>query len=1072
MKLIYQFMCGLAALLVIPSVMAQDNPLIRYAAVSPDGNKISFSYQGDIWTADINGQNPRRLTIHEAYEGRSIWSPDGKEIAFTGDRFGNNDLYTIPSEGGQVDRITFHSASDQLTDWTADGNLLFNSQRTFGYVEWESAIYSIPSKGGTPTRTMNAVGNNPVVSNDGRFIAFEMGPCRIEREAYQGSANRQIWVYDTQQDTYSQITTFEGQDALPQWAGDRTLYFLSTKSGRYNVWKQEISESGQAASEAEQITSFESMGVNWYNVNRSGSKMVLNRGNELYAFAPASKAPVKVSLKLAVDERFDAVVRKSFSGDMQEYAVSPNGKLSAFAVRGEVFIKKNDKEESKSVNISESAYRDEDIAWLNDSTLLFVSDREGQKDIYLARSTDKENSNLFTTLKREVVKVTNTKQAEHNLTMSPDGKKISYLSGNGKLVVADIDQNGKLSKEVALVDNNWSDFNGISWSPDSRYLAYSTPDLDFNNEVYIQPVDKSHEPVNISMHPRGDYSPVWSPDGSKLGFLSQRNNGDTDIWYVWLKKADWEKTKNDWKEAEDIEPKDKGSDKDKKKDNKEEVTPVEIDFDDIYERLVQVTAYPGDESSIAFSKDGKNLYFVRENAVNKNRELYTIKWDGDDAKMVTAGKRISGVSMDKKLSHIYFVDGGRQYRVKPSAGSSKESLPHSAKMKINYPEERKQMFEEGWTAIQEGFYDPNFHGQDWDNLKKTYRSLALSASTQTDFRYVFNLMLGQINASHMGLYRTEERAKTQREHTGNLGLEVKPHADGVEVTHVVDGAPASKENSKITEGDIILAVNGDKVEQGVNFYQTLTDLAGERILLTVKDKNKTQKEVVIRPVSRLGDKLYEEWVNEKRELVNKYSNGKLGYLHIEGMNWTSFERFERDLMAAGHGKEGIVIDVRYNGGGWTTDYLMAVLNVKQHAYTIPRGATTSLEENHEQFSNHYPYGERLPFAAWTKPSVALCNESSYSNAEIFSHAYKGLGIGTLVGRPTFGAVISTGGHQMIDGGLLRMPFRAWYTKSTGLNQELNGAVPDIIVHNAPDSYSKGEDEQLRKAVEVLTQKEQ
>ena len=206
---------------------------------------------------------------------------------------------------------------------------------------------------------------------------------------------------------------------------------------------------------------------------------------------------------------------------------------------------------------------------------------------------------------------------------------------------------------------------------------------------------------------------------------------------------------------------------------------------------------------------------------------------------------------------------------------------------------------------------------------------------------------------------------------------------------------------------------------------------------------------------------------ERRKLTEKYSNGKLGYIHIEGMNWESFERFERELAASGEGKEGLVIDVRFNGGGWTTDYLMAILTAKQHAYTVPRGATDDLEKNQKSFSDYYPYGERLPFPVWTKPSIALCNANSYSNAEIFSHAYKTLGLGTLVGKPTFGAVISTGAASLVDGSVVRLPFRGWYVKGSGMNMENNGAEPDVIVENSPDAKAKNEDEQLQKAVEVL-----
>jgi C-terminal processing protease CtpA/Prc len=282
---------------------------------------------------------------------------------------------------------------------------------------------------------------------------------------------------------------------------------------------------------------------------------------------------------------------------------------------------------------------------------------------------------------------------------------------------------------------------------------------------------------------------------------------------------------------------------------------------------------------------------------------------------------------------------------------------------------------------------------------------------------------------------------------------------------VVYDSPADKTESKLQVGDVITAVNQNTIGSSDNFFAHLEGVANERTMLSV-NRGGDDIEMIIWPTNSLRNELYNEWVEDRRKLVNDYSDGKLGYLHIQGMNWTSFERFERELMAAGYGKEGIVIDVRYNGGGWTTDYLMAVLNVDQHAYTIPRGAAKSLKE-HKQYKENYPFGERLPLASWTKPSIALCNQNSYSNAEIFSHAYKTLDLGTLVGTPTFGAVISTGGARLQDGSLVRLPFRAWYVKATQENMENGPAVPDIVIDNPPAYKAKNIDPQLKRAVQEL-----
>jgi C-terminal processing protease CtpA/Prc len=267
--------------------------------------------------------------------------------------------------------------------------------------------------------------------------------------------------------------------------------------------------------------------------------------------------------------------------------------------------------------------------------------------------------------------------------------------------------------------------------------------------------------------------------------------------------------------------------------------------------------------------------------------------------------------------------------------------------------------------------------------------------------------------------------------------------------------------------DVITAVDGTPVNDNVNFYSMFTNKADEKVLLNVKGKDGKEKEVTIRPTTNERQLLYEEWVKDRKALVEKYSKGRIGYIHIQGMSMPSFEVFERELTASGYGKDGLIIDVRYNGGGSTTDYVMAVLNYNQHAYTIPRGASDNLERDKKKFRDYYPIGERLVYAAWTKPSVAMCNEGSYSNAEIFSHAYKSANIGKLVGIPTNGSVISTGARGLVDGSSVRLPGRGWYVKATDKNEELGPAIPDVIVDNSVDYKAKGVDEQLKAAVETL-----
>ncbi|MCG6915823.1 PDZ domain-containing protein [bacterium BMS3Abin03] len=1054
-------------LILISSIaFPQNQPLLLYPSINKDGSKIAFSYQGDIWTVSSSGGKADRITEHEGIETQSVWSPDGNKIAFNSERFGNSDIYVVDADGGVPLRLTYHSTNDQISSWSDSGKIYFTTSRNYNSVEWSPEIYAASPNGGTPERALDAFGFDPAESPDGRFIAFTKGDCRISREEYRGSANRDIWLYDTKTKKYIQLTDFMGNDYSPEWGDNHTIYFISASSGRYNVHKLTIDANGEKQNESA-VTTFTETGVRNFSTSSDGSKIVLEKDMNLYTVNPDGTNLKKLSIDVASDYKLDPYEWKTLTSKASEFSLSPNGKYIALAVRGDIFVTENDKDKKLTVNLTKSPSREENPQWVNDSTIVFVSDKVGQFDIYAVSSSDKNQTKIFKSLKHQIIRITDSDKDESELTISPDGKMIAFVRGNGQFITAQIDKDGKLSDEKILSDD-WAAPEDISWSPDSKWLAYSKSDLYFNNEIFIQAADNSHEAVNVSMHPRTDAQPFWSPDGSKLGFVSERNNNSADIWFVWLKKSDWEKTQQDWDEFE--------KPKEEKKDKKDsaKVKEIEIDFPDIYKRLVQVTSMPGDERNVVISADGETFYFTAPYSSGKGKKLdyslYKIKWDGKDFESIVKGSdAYSSLQPDKDVKNIYLFKGDGKLSKVDLDKKKEESLSYSAKMKINYTTERNQIFEESWRMIRDYFYDPGYNGHDWKAIKKQYKPWVMAASTSRDFRYMFNFMLGQINASHMGMYG-DDREKTQKENTGLLGIEITNTDDGILVERVVPESPADKIESKLNVGDIIRKVNGEEVGGNVNFYSKFVNTANERVLLDVKSKDGISREVVIRPVSSINDLLYNEWVNDRKKLTEKYSNGRIGYIHIKAMGWASFEEFERELAATGYGKDAIVVDVRYNGGGWTTDYLMLVLNYKQHAYTIPRGAADNLAKEHTKFSGYYPLGERLPYSAWIKPSIALCNENSYSNAEIFSHAYQTLGIGKLVGKPTFGAVISTGGRQMVDGTFVRMPFRGWYVKKTNNDMEDEPATPDFIVENSPDYRAKGTDTQLKKAVDELMKK--
>jgi len=1039
--------------------------LLRQPAINPDGSLVAFSFQGDIWTVPSTGGKATRLTIHDAYEGHPVFSPDGKQIAFSGARYGNNDIFVMPTEGGTPRRLTFHSAEDVISSWTQPDKIVFSSSREFNPIERPAEVYAIDPSGGTETRILDAMGWDPILSPDGNWMAFVRGDINpVAREAYKGSSIREVWLYNTRKKTFQKLQGFETNNILPQWGANGSLYFLSSIDGAYNLYRWVLDPEGHAG-KPEKLTNYKDESIRHFSISADGSSIVFEKDMHLYAMKTAAKEIRPIDVTINADERLDATEQKTLTTGATEYAVSPNGKFLAFSVHGEIFIKETDKDHPRSIDVSNHAFRDIQPAWLNDSALLFCSDRaDGNYDMYLVRSSDTAEHNIFTSLKHQLIQLTKTAGDESDPVISPDGKKIAYIRGRGTLVVADISPAGKLSEEKILSDT-WASPQGVVWSPDNKWLAYSQTDLYFNDEVFIQAADNSGKPVNVSMHPRGDSNPFWSPDGSKLGFLSARSvSRSVDVWFVWLKKDDWEKSTRDW-EDRDTPPADNGGPAKPGAAPKKPVT-LTIDFDKIYQRVVQVTNFPGDEDDLSISKDGETFYYTTTSSTAKGRDLYSIKWDGKDLKELTkGGTNPSQVAMDRDGKYLYYSKMGALARIDLKSGTA-EPLPYLAKLKIDYTAERNEVFEEAWRTIRDGYYDPHFNGHDWNKLHDKYKERCVYASTSNDFRDMFNLLLGELNSSHVG-FTANNRVITQKDITGAIGAELIPTESGMKVIHVIQGTPADKKASRLMAGDIITAVNGEPVRHEENFYALLNGSANERVLLTVKGSDGQSREVPIRLSDGTSQQQYEEWVEDRRKLVEKWSNGRLGYIHIRGMDFPSFEVVEREFTAAGYGKDALVIDVRYNGGGSTTDYLMTILNYKQHAYTIPRGASEDLEKDKLKFRQYYPIGERLVYAAWTKPSIALCNEGSYSNAEIFAHAYQTLGIGKLVGTPTNGSVISTGGKTLMDGSFVRLPGRGWFVKSTDKNEELGPAIPDIIVANQPDWLAKGTDDQLKAAVDEL-----
>jgi tricorn protease len=1054
---------AIIGLVFCSTVSAVEAPLPRHPAPSPDGTRIAFSWQGDLWLAPGSGGDAARLTANPAADRFPVWSRDGRYIAFASRRNGNDDVYVVPVDGSAPPRrLTFASTSDIPDDFTPDGSaVLFTSNRAES-VKWGTQLWTVPVTGGTPALAQDAFGEAASFSPSGDELAFVRGQTKWTRRGYRGPASRDIWLRN-ENGAYTKLTDFDGTDDRPTWIDDTTLIFLSSRNGRKNVFRLDV-ESRTATA----LTTHDGSAVRFPRAAADGTVIAYEFEDGIWTVPPDGGQSTRLSIQVPADQVNKPIQRKTATDGADELAVSPDGKLAAFIVHGDIFVTAIvDKDELEIANpptaqVTSTPDRESDLTWSPDgTTLLFSSAVGGDDDLYTAvpASADTPWPEAF---EFNLTRLTDTAAEEYSATFSPDGENIAFIRGQGQLVVRPAD--GGI--ETILLDH-WA-APDYAWSPDGRWIAYSTPDENYNSEVWIVP-SAGGDRYNVSRHPDDDIAPRWSPDGRRLVWTARRADNTFDLWGVWLTREDHERTPAQWLKVwndENTEEK-KGKDDESTGDDeetREELPVVSIDFERLWERVHRITDLKGDEGPARISPDGKTIVFTAE--FDGDEDLYSVRWDGEDLKRLTEdGTEPEQFVFDGKGSTIFYLDGEGKIKRVDLDGKGGDPIPFKARYVVDVPLERAVVFNEAWRALNENFYDPDFHGVDWPAQQEKYYPWAIEASTKEDFADIVNLMLGELNASHMGYYPpgTRGRSTTPGDATGWIGVTYDPSAGGpgIQIDEVLPDSPAWRTDVAIRPGDRLMAVNGVEIDDTTNVFGLFIDTVDERTRLTVRGADGGERTAVVTPVSysELRDLRYEQWVRERRALVDEWSNGRLGYIHIQGMNIPSFEEFERMLFAAADGKEGLLVDVRSNGGGWTTDYLMAVLMVQRHAFTVPRGADSDIRA--------YPQS-RLPLAAWTRPAAALCNEDSYSNAEIFSHAFKSLDRGPLVGSPTFGAVISTGGTRTLDGALVRLPGRGWFVAPTGLNMEHNGAQPDVVVWQPPsEDASATKDTQLHKAVEVL-----
>ncbi|MBD3337079.1 MAG: peptidase S41, partial [Candidatus Eisenbacteria bacterium] len=901
----------------------------------------------------------------------------------------------------------------------------------------------------------------------GERLAYVRGSVPWWRRGYEGNGRYRIWLYDRQTQAHQALAGVSddpeetGVSSYPAWlpGGDHILY-LSEVDGAANLRLLSVS-SGERA----WLTRLPGDGrLRYPSLARNGSLAAFEYEDGIYVVrlpeAPATGSvdwpeqpplPERLEIRLSLDPETVPVERHRVTSGADEIALSPDGEQIAFVYRGDIFAMKTDEDEPWARRLTDSPAREHQIAWSPDSkSLIYVSDAGGQRDVYRMRSTDPDDPRLARSLFRETERLTSHPQEEWTPRFAPDGDRIAFVRGKATLMTMRSD-----GTDPQVVVDGWSPID-YRWSPDSRWFVYSRNDNDYNEDVWIVSADGASGPHNISRHPDDDGNPVWSPDGRMVAFSSRRDyTNQADIWYVWLRREDDEKAKRDILDEEDLEETQRigeEEDDEKNEDNETEKIEVRIDFEEIHRRLRRVTSFPAEESQVLISADGRTFVFTSSSG--GERDLWKVQWDGSEEQRLTTGDtEPRDLQWGKKGGEIFYLSGsGKIASVTLEGGTT--GYPYDGSLMLDRRAERAQIFDECWRLMRDNFYDEDFHGADWQAARETYRPWALAAGSGADFADVIRLMLGELNSSHQQYYPAGDDRDGAR--TGHLGVVFDPDfaGPGLRIARVVPRTPADRVTSRLAAGDVILAVDGESAGPGVNIHRLLDGTVGEDVVLRVRRASGGEETVIIRPQSYRDYRrdLYEEQDEARRRAVTEGTGGRVAYIHIQGMGRGNLEAFERDLYAVAHGREALIIDVRDNSGGWITDMLLAILTAPSHAVTRGRGGEPG-----------YPQGRR-PLYSWSKPVVVLCNEFSYSNAEIFSWAIKTIGRGPLIGRRTFGGVISTGSHGLVDGSRMRMPGRGWTSKYDGSNMERIGCPPDIVVENRPADLLQDRDPQLETAI--------
>jgi tricorn protease len=1088
----FLFVFLLTALMAGQGLVAQASlPSLSDPAISPDGREIAFVSGGDIWTVAAAGGEAHLLVTHPATESRPLYSPDGTKLAFVSTRTGSGNIYVITLATGELTRLTYSDRLDALDGWSHDGKWIYFTS-SINDIAGQGDIFRVSATGGTPLevsheRYLNEFESAP--SPDGERIALVargISSTQWWRDGHAHIDETEVWLKPVAESgKYERLLKADAKHAWPMWSADgKTLFYMSDASGAENIWAAPVA----SPAEAKALTQFKDGRVLWPSIGDGGRTIVFERNFTIWKMDTASGKAEQVPITLRGVAASPGVTHVSET-NFRKMALSPDGKKVAVVAHGEIFAA-SAKDGGDAQRITHTPTAESDPLWSADSMKLLYRAEAG--------SGKGSGHNLMmydfaTSSERVLTKAGNEDDAPQ---WSPDGKSVAYVRDEKELHVLTIPAKKDADVADKVVATGAMPEAVLAWSPDGQWIAYTADDTrSFRNVNVVPAAGGESRPVSFLANGETGSGIAWSPDGHYLLFDTAQRSEQVQIARVDLLPHVPKYREDEFRELfrpsktpgspgnptpatpsvtpppgtpQAQEPEHSSEDKDKAPaipaatEPKKKPEPVKIVFEGIRDRLTLLPLGLSADAPV-ISPDGKTLLFAARSANQPGLYTYSLdelaKEPPVARQLTSTPGRKSDYAFTPDAKEVFYLENGTVKSIALEARMPK-SISVDAEMQIDFDVEKKVVFEEAWETLNRRFYDGDFHGKDWLKLHDEWAPYIAGTRTSDELRRDINLLIGELNASHSGINRPMGpggAAAQPSVQVGNLGLRFDREAyeagRGLVVREVVALGPAAIEGS-IKPGDLLVSVNGEAVA-GRNLDGMLEDTVGKRVVLGIETAGK-KRDAVVRPVvtgAAVG-LLYRQWVEERRALVDRVSGGKVGYVHMADMSDGSLQQLYVDLDAQNEAKQGVVIDVRNNNGGYINGYALDVFTRKNYLTMTPRGLPP------------VPSRQNLGQRALGLPTVLVTNESSLSDAEDFTEGYRTLKLGKVVGQPTAGWIIFTGSESLIDGSSVRVP--GWRIQDLrGQTMEMNPRPVDIEVERPLGETEAGTDAQLERAVKEL-----